>query len=107
MAIYGYCCTYDDEAGYVYFIRDGLGHIKIGMSNDVQSRLAELQTANPMDLEYYRGLKFKNISDARKAEKELHKMFRDVRLRGEWFLEKPVMDFVDQERFEIAGYLFA
>ena len=43
----------DENGSYIYFIRDGLGHIKIGVASNIKKRIRSLQTANPMQLEYF------------------------------------------------------
>lgn len=92
--------------GYVYFIRDGLGHIKIGIAKNVKRRMRALQTNNPMRLEYYFGLKVESIDDARIIERELHEVFKDDRLCGEWFNEKPVLAFLSNKTLDLGGYIF-
>ena len=37
-------------AAWVYVVSDRRGHVKVGMSEDVASRLAGLQGANPLPL---------------------------------------------------------
>ena len=96
----------DDKSGYVYFIRDCLGHIKIGVSKNVKKRMAGLQTANPLKLEYFYVMKVKNIYDARLIEKELHEQFKDFRLCGEWFLEQEILKFLKQEHIYVTHYVF-
>jgi len=70
---------------YVYAISDG-ENIKIGMSNNVESRLKTFQTSNSKDLlvvwKYYTG---RDSKDARKVEKMLHRHCKDYLIRGEWF----------------------
>ena len=54
--------------------------VKVGRSNDVETRLAQLQTGNPRDLSVW--VKFPGTAS---LETELHRIFRDDRQRGEWF----------------------
>lgn len=104
--IYGYVSDFKPEKGYVYFISDGLGHVKIGIAKDVQKRLYSLQTCNPLLLEIRLVLSVKDMDDARRIEQKLHTIFNESRLRGEWFDERPVEDFLDQDEFELCGYVF-
>lgn len=69
----------------VYFISDG-EYIKIGMSYNVEKRLAALQTSNPRALKLLRTILVPNEDWARYLEQELHKHFGEKRVAGEWFL---------------------
>lgn len=91
---------------YVYFVRDNLGHIKIGISNDVRARIWSLQTANPMKLEYFYSILVEGEVAARTLEKKIHSKFSHVRLQGEWFEEKEVIEWVSKDFVEInfCGY---
>jgi hypothetical protein len=66
---------------YIYFIQEEFGgNIKIGVANDPEKRLANLQSANP------KRLKIVGRFEAGKlAERLRHKMFGEFRLEGEWF----------------------
>lgn len=55
---------------------------KIGVANDVESRLAQLSTGNPYPLEVKVVYRFEN---AEIIERALHQKFIDNRIRGEWF----------------------
>lgn len=68
----------------IYFVSDGLGHIKIGHARDVASRVTKLQTANSTPLCVI-GTMPGGISD----EKALHAKFASHRIRGEWFMPAP------------------
>lgn len=92
--------------GYVYFIRDTLGHIKIGITKNVGERLNALQTANAMELEYYYGMRVKSMNDASVIERELHEKFQEDRVRGEWFDEKNVIAWLKQPWLEAGNYKF-
>jgi hypothetical protein len=67
---------------FVYFIQqEDKGPIKIGLTEDILSRLVDLQVGNPHDL-YLRAF----IRDAgHEIEVALHKLFSADRIRGEWF----------------------
>ena len=73
--------------GTVYFILNpALDHVKIGFSKNPVKRLAALQTASSVSLEFLLilpGDKF--------MEKMFHDKFEHCRLRGEWF------DYKDEE----------
>jgi transcriptional regulator with XRE-family HTH domain len=65
----------------IYFISSERGYIKIGFSKHVYDRLKALQIANGEKLtllKFYPGTK--------KQEKALHKRFKKLHLKGEWFM---------------------
>jgi hypothetical protein len=66
---------------YVYLIRSQT-FTKIGIANDVESRLSHLQTGNPWPLELLACFYFQ---DAVCVERVLHQKFELARDRGEWF----------------------
>lgn len=96
----------DYNGYYIYFIRDGLAHIKIGITNNVKKRLDALQTANPMKLEYFFGMHVKTQRDALDIESELHEKFKDYRLMGEWFEETEVLKWLRQKTLRTERYTF-
>ncbi len=55
---------------------------KIGIANDVQSRLAQLSTGNPFELKVLAVYDFYN---AEPVERAIHQKFANTRKRGEWF----------------------
>jgi hypothetical protein len=55
---------------------------KIGVANDLESRLASLQTGNPYPLVVLACFEFPNAGI---VERALHQAFASVRSRGEWF----------------------
>jgi hypothetical protein len=57
-------------------------YYKIGIANDLQSRLASLQTGNPYPLVVEFCFQFPNAAI---VEKVLHQRFANVRELGEWF----------------------
>lgn len=70
---------------YVYMIQAGYGGIKIGVSNNPEKRLKELQTSNHKPLHIVVKFPFKNTNDAYIFEKFLHERFAKYQMRGEWF----------------------
>ena len=84
--------TYQDEEKekyYVYFITDGAGCIKIGMTGCIEARLSELQTSNPHKLCLVCYHEVYGDKEAHKLETNLHKQFERDRLCGEWFKFSP------------------
>lgn len=70
----------------VYFIRCNcsVGFIKIGLADNVPSRLAALQGCCPYKLEV-----IATMPGGVSAEKEMHKQFSHAREIGEWFRPTP------------------
>lgn len=66
---------------FVYFIQAGEGGpIKIGWAYNPSARMSELQIGNPVDLRIIGAV----YGDG-ELESELHRKFRRLKLRGEWF----------------------
>lgn len=66
----------------LYLIKAGENY-KIGISTDINRRIQGLQTASPFKVicvAYY-----KTEESARKVESQLHTLFKQYRLEGEWF----------------------
>lgn len=66
---------------YLYLIKCQQFY-KIGIANDVQSRLAQLSTGNPHELKV---LAFYGYENAELVERVIHQKFANKRVRGEWF----------------------
>lgn len=69
--------------GLIYFIQSGKsGAVKIGWSStSAESRLMELQCGNPQKLSLVKTIENKTRSD----ECAMHKHFKHLHIRGEWF----------------------
>jgi len=66
---------------YLYLIKCQQFY-KIGIANDVESRLAQLSTGNPFPLEVEIIYEFEN---AEVVERAIHQRYKNVRQHGEWF----------------------
>ena len=64
----------------IYFIRQN-DYVKIGYTENINSRLAQLQTGTPYELSVAL-----LIPGSLEDEGELHKAFIDDKVRGEWFM---------------------
>lgn len=65
----------------VYFIESGKnGAVKIGVSVDVESRMRDLQCANPAQLRL-----IASTPGTHADEHELHRVFASEHISGEWF----------------------
>ena len=68
---------------YVYAIRNKhTGRIKLGISENPERRLKELQIGNDCELEL---LAYREAANRYKDEKAIHDKHQHLRVRGEWF----------------------
>ena len=105
--VYAYFWEIEESpCGNVYFIRDGMGNIKIGVAKNPLQRKKDLQTANPNELEIFFIMKVPNMWIAKKIEYELHGLFADIRKKGEWFEESPILDWLRNGELLVGGYKF-
>lgn len=84
----------------VYFVRaDTLGLIKIGHADCSRTRLSGLQVGSPDKLTL---LGFILSEDAEELERDIHRHFRSLHVRGEWFrASRELLEFIrDQARGE-------
>lgn len=79
----------------VYYISDGIGHVKIGVASDLYSRFATIQVGNASELTLMNVEYFDDISEAYIREEELHGYLANNVVRGEWFDEQSVADFLN------------
>lgn len=70
---------------YVYFIQQGFGGIKIGVSDDPKARCAAMQTGTSKPLRIIAQFPFSSRSEAFAMEKTLHRGYAHLRTNGEWF----------------------
>lgn len=83
--------VYGDGVGYmseelfkkVYAIGDELGNVKIGISGNIDKRLGQLKTSNPVKLSVLH--KSQSLSNAIDVEAMLHEKFSQYKVSGEWF----------------------
>lgn len=75
----------------IYFVRSGnRGPIKIGFTNgDVPSRIKQLQTGNPEKLTL-----MLELEGDEETEKDTHQRFSKLRLQGEWFSGKELIEWI-------------
>lgn len=78
-----------EEKGILYFIQQANdGPIKIGITENLELRLSQLQTSNPFPLVVIHTLALE-IEKLKKFENFFHKLFSHNRLNGEWFKPSP------------------
>jgi hypothetical protein len=84
----------EDLSGYVYFISDG-ERVKIGRSVNIESRLNALQTSTAVPLKLLAAI------PGGGRERELHRRFAHLRIRGEWFrLGDDLRQFIEESKAE-------
>ena len=75
----------DEKNSYVYIIQCGnLPYYKVGISNKPESRLIDLQVANPHELSIILTVNMTR-RHVREAESTIHRKYYKNNLRGEWF----------------------
>lgn len=71
---------------FIYFIlNENCNAVKIGRAKDVERRFKSLQTANCNDLKLIKTIRVNGSLEAQELEKNIHRKFDYLRLRGEWF----------------------
>lgn len=73
------------ETSLYVFCTDDWEAFKVGISNDVDDRWAELQTGNHREIELVFEYRFNDRETARRIERILHERLKRYRLSGEWF----------------------
>ena len=69
---------------YVYFISDG-EFVKIGVSENINRRIKELETANSRKLKCIKKIKCNSRQEAFDLEYEFHNRFKNLQVKKEWF----------------------
>jgi hypothetical protein len=78
------------QSYYVYLIQGEKSKLtKIGISDNPEIRLKQLQRYNTETLTLCSTLECNGKAEARQTEKELHEFFASHRVRGEWFKLTP------------------
>lgn len=72
----------NDNPGYVYLLKASTGHYKIGRSKKVIDRLKLFEVKLPFEVEIIHLFPCVDMVD---AERQLHIIFADKRVNGEWF----------------------
>lgn len=59
--------------------------VKFGITEDIDRRMQNMQTANPEELALLSVVKFPNKATAAAYERRIHSLLSPDRIRGEWF----------------------
>ncbi|HHZ70476.1 MAG TPA: GIY-YIG nuclease family protein [Flavobacteriales bacterium] len=87
---------------YVYIIQSGKtkkSPVKIGMSDDPEKRIKQLQTGNPQVLRIIISIKCNSRKRAFELERTLHRMLSRNNILNEWFFVKKKSLFETINRF--------
>ena len=81
--------------GFVYILNvEKTNLYKIGKSINVESRLNQIQTSTPFKLLLHKSYKCNNYD---KIEKNLHGIYKDKKVQGEWFnLSYSDLNYIDE-----------
>jgi hypothetical protein len=74
--------AHDIDGDLVYLIKAANGLFKIGRTNAIRFRMAELRVASPIRLTLH---SYAAVRRTRLVERYLHAKFKACRLHGEWF----------------------
>lgn len=69
---------------YVYFLKAGANHYKVGIATNVGKRISGIQTSNPVPIDI---VATKLVTNAEEVESNIHKALQKMRATGgtEWF----------------------
>ena len=85
----------------VYFISDGNGFVKIGYAADIFQRFNAMQVNNAAELKILHLVYDEDLDDIHWLEKQYHEQLKPFRVRGEWYAEKPVIEYLEAEKKQI------
>ena len=81
-----------NKNGFVYFVKNNFGQIKIGWAVDPIERIKTLQTGSAQPL-FLIGC----IYGTRKDEGNMHRMFKAYHINGEWFsYDENILQFIKE-----------
>lgn len=69
-------------SGFVYFMREPFGLVKIGKARNPNTRLKDIQTSSPYELRIEGVIQCENMHG---LEAEIHTAFEHRLVRGEWY----------------------
>ncbi len=73
---------------YIYFLKAGENHYKVGIATNINSRVSSIQTSNPVHIDI---VATKLVVNAEEVESNIHKALREMKAGGgtEWFQLTP------------------
>lgn len=94
------------KKGYIYFLDDHNGHIKIGITDNLERRMKQLQTGNALELTLIHHIKVGDMTEAFELESLLHHALNNSKVKNEWFEKDAVMKFLKHNWIQIGDYRF-
>ena len=70
------------SAGYVYFLEEENGRVKIGKADNYEKRINSISTSCPYDIKL---IGLVESEDCHSLERRFHRKYNAYRIRGEWF----------------------
>ena len=67
------------------YVIECAGRVKIGLANDPQQRVRDLNTGSPDPATLYAHRVYANRLTAHEIESRMHRLLRAKRVKGEWF----------------------
>lgn len=74
------------RAGYVYLLKSASGYYKIGYTDNPTNRMAVFKTKLPFEVEFEALIQTEDMNE---LEDELHTLYKDKHVNGEWFALTP------------------
>lgn len=84
----------------VYFVSDGQGHCKIGVASNLANRMNNLQVGSAYELSVKHIIYADSLDKAYEIEREYHTALSSKIVRGEWFDEKAVDDYLNENKID-------
>lgn len=82
-----------EDFGFIYLLKSENGKYKIGRTTQPVSRIKQIQSNTPFKIQL---VHLFEVRKARKIEKEIHAIFKEFLIAGEWFELPPsaVREFI-------------
>lgn len=84
----------------VYFVSDGQGHCKIGVASNLTKRMNNLQVGSAYELNIKHIIYTDSLNEAYEIEKKYHAALSSKIVRGEWFDEKAIDDYLNGNKID-------
>ena len=94
------------KKGYIYFLDDHNGHIKIGITDNIERRMKQLQTGNALELSLVHYIRVNSMHDAFELEALLHHALNNYKVKNEWYEKYAVMKFLKHNTIQLGQYRF-
>lgn len=89
-----------NDKGIIYFLKErDTPYVKIGFTTNLDKRWKDLEASNPRTLDLIH-----QIDGDVSNEHELHAVFKDYRVKGEWFVIGDELDTFIQKEMSLDAY---